>query len=503
MASTFKLTLSELAALLSELESQVGLASVMAALVQVLGVERATALVRDRVNGGGVKITKAETAALVLAMIPALPGATVKLKLLNVIKTLRRVFPDKARFNALVELVKETITAYYSGGQGHAIEPGYVNPLIGYGLVNNWRDRDAAEYVQRLVDAHVGIVAFEFFEDTARKRFLEVEQQLAAFEPYLELTKQTGQKLYVTKVNGNTGIGKHGDPGIPLRNYNAQIMRAAEQFAVWMAKYPHLYVTPVGEGGARDEAYDRGLQNWCKAHMPLAQLVNNWKSRPAGNDGMGHRCVHPAGTSDIGSGDAWVMSDHTLLIQALMGSLEGGKGNIPAIVSYGGRVIAAGRPFIFYHFDPKADPDENTLSALSSLSKPPATEPTEDPVDDIDLSGAEWTARRNGTKAIVTQRITAMRFTGTQFYIETTPGTRSWQPFSNDCNQLSCIAVKRNGRFLAAAFDWQRPGNSIRDTKNITIKELGWKPNPGEPTWYFQMQIEGKERTSAWEFVWK
>ena len=500
MAAAFKPTLAETAALLNEMEQQVGTASIVAALVQVLGEERATKLVRDR---GGVRITKPETAALVLAIVPSLPGATLKAKSLNVIKTLRRVFPDPVRFNELIEFVKAKIAEYYSGGQSHSVTPGYVNPLVGYGLVNNWRAQDPAAFVQLMVDKHVGILAFELFEATSRKLFLKVEEVLADFEPYLELTRKTGQALYVTLYNGNMGIGKHGDPGIPAKKYEAEILFAAGWLAKKMKVYPHLFVTPVGEGGAFDAAFDRKMQNWCKANMPKDQLVNNWKSRPTDNDGMGHRCVHPASMSDIGSGDAWVMSDHTTLICQLMGSLEGGTGNVANIVSYGTKVVSAGRKFIFYHFDPNGKPDGNTLSALSSLSKPESAPAPGAELDDIDLTNATWCARKNGTKAKVTERITALTFTGKQFFIETSPGTRKWLPMNGDCNQLACLAVKRDGKFLAGAFDWQRPGNSVRDIKNCNTKELGWNPKPGETHWYFQMQIEGKERTTAWEFVWK
>lgn len=56
---------------------------------------------------------------------------------------------------------------------------------------------------------------------------------------------------------------------------------------------------------------------------------------------------------------------------------------------------------------------------------------------DIDLAGAIWGGGINGSKAIITQQITSLTFTGSKFFIQTSAGTRTWAPTKDGCNQYA------------------------------------------------------------------
>ena len=140
-------------------------------------------------------------------------------------------------------------------------------------------------------------------------------------------------------------------------------MAAAVALASWTKKYQNIYVTPCGEGGNTSPAYERNLQNWCKANIPRNKLVNNWKSRPSDNDGMGYRCVHPAGISAPVSKGAWNMSDHSLTINQLK------AGGYPVVLNYARSMLSKGVPFLYYDYPSNAQLDESAINALCDAQK--------------------------------------------------------------------------------------------------------------------------------------
>ena len=130
-----------------------------------------------------------------------------------------------------------------------------------------------------------------------------------------------------------------------------------------------------------------------------------------------------------------------------------------------------------------------------------AVEATE--IDDIDLSNADW-KKVNGRNAKTTQEITALTFDGSLFRITTSDGTKAWSPSKDGCNQYACFFVFRNGRYVGGKFDWQRPGNTPRDTKNIRSGYTdGIIPVSGESVWYCQINLSLSERTNCKKVVWK
>ena len=129
---------------------------------------------------------------------------------------------------------------------------------------------------------------------------------------------------------------------------------------------------------------------------------------------------------------------------------------------------------------------------------------TPPPVEgDVDLSKADW-KKINGSKAKVTQQLTSMAFDGKYFRMTTSEGTKNWTPFKDDCNQYSCFFVQRNGIWTGGKFDWQRPSNSPRSTKNILSGYTdGVIPVKGEKVAYCQINLNCTERTNCRIVTWK
>lgn len=133
---------------------------------------------------------------------------------------------------------------------------------------------------------------------------------------------------------------------------------------------------------------------------------------------------------------------------------------------------------------------------------PPSTTPPP-PGGDIDLSNADW-KRIDGWKAKVTQHLTSLTFDGKYFVMSTTEGTKAWRPIKDECNQYACFFVKRNGRWTGGKFDWQRPSNTKRDTKNILSGYTGGiVPVKGEEVAYCQINLNCTERTNCRIVIWK
>jgi hypothetical protein len=105
MAGPVKLTKEEGVALAMALADRVGYDQLLTVLAATIGVQRALDLT-ERHEG---RITKAETLALVKAIIPLVPGDTLKAKVKVAIAALREAIPDKARADAILAYVVQRI----------------------------------------------------------------------------------------------------------------------------------------------------------------------------------------------------------------------------------------------------------------------------------------------------------------------------------------------------------------------------------------------------------
>ena len=105
MAAPVKLTKAEGVALVAALEKRVGYDALAFALVGAIGAERAWKLIAEKQG----RISKAETVALIKAILPLVPGATLKAKIKTAIAGLREAIPDKARADAILAYVVQRI----------------------------------------------------------------------------------------------------------------------------------------------------------------------------------------------------------------------------------------------------------------------------------------------------------------------------------------------------------------------------------------------------------
>ena len=134
MAAPVKLTVSEGVALAMELADVVGYDQLLTVLTATIGVQRALALAEDHTG----RITKAETVALVKAVIPLVPGDTLKAKIKLAIAALRRAIPDRARQDAILAYVVQRIKDYKTPPPPPLMAVYDDGFLRFYGRVNLW-----------------------------------------------------------------------------------------------------------------------------------------------------------------------------------------------------------------------------------------------------------------------------------------------------------------------------------------------------------------------------
>lgn len=236
-----------------------------------------------------------------------------------------------------------------------------TKPFMGYMTVNNWSTKNPSKSLEKLVVNNVQCAPIEFFESPLAYADPNVSDRLKKFEKWILEAKKRKVLLYVQLLNCNLGNPKTGHPEITAPKCDKQIMAAAVQFAAWMKKYPFIYLTPCSEGGNMSPVYERNLQNWCKANMPLRQLVNNWSSRPTNTDGMGFFCQHPSYCTSAMTKGAWIMSDNGTFIRQLFDYLS----------TYRCAKSLRDKGFAFIYYDyPATDAiDEDALRALKDAQK--------------------------------------------------------------------------------------------------------------------------------------
>lgn len=505
MAAKVKLTTQEGLELVNLAISKLGVDAVLPILAAALPPEKVGRLVLRM----STPLTAAEKEALVQAALPAIPGDTFKKKLAFVVEEIRPAFETRARYDEVMAYVVERIIAYLKAKQhGGAAPAGGLDFRLGYGPVNNWRNIGAKAIVGATAPAGIGIVPIEFWEWSAWQRFKDADAQIAAFEKLLAETTASGQILYATYVNSNTGSGKYGDPGIKLSAYSGAIWKGAERVAELMKTHPRLFVTPVGEGGiGPDQKFDKQVQDWFLANAPKAQLVNNWGARPSGNDGMGQRCVHPSSTKDAGSGAAWVMSDHGLLIRELNGGSLYGTANAGVTGSYARKVTDAGRKFIYYHFDQNAKIDANALAALKGVAKPvapPAPAAGDWPAELKDVvwlhaNVRDWPATATISRAAVAGGEIRFPYDKANIWPVAASGV------GKGTNANVWAIVKIGDTWYAGTFEWLRKGQASKPVgvldrsggkgDHFKVSPLSsWIPRSGET---FYVMVSGHARSAG------
>ena len=503
MAAPFKLTVAESAALIQALQADVGYPAIVASLVEAIGEERATNLIRQK---GGVKLSPADTLALVKAVFARFPGDTSKDKILRALTDARAAFADDARFAAAVAYVKERIDRFAAEGLPQEAPAGTLQPF-GQGTIpiymktlHWWEDLSRLRAELAICARHRVGYGMELGGDSVDKVLLDPAKLARVEEAWnvaVSFARANGLWIYAAGPNDNMGSGKYGDPGIKL----SQCLSGAS-FLLAMVKKTgpeNIIFTPVVE---TQSSAGKSFEAQCVRELPGFRLWYNGNgghpsSRPSGFDG---KVQHPASPSEAFSPGDGVVGDNGPFIVAMQGSYDGSL-NVSKNAAWFAAGAARGYPFMAAYAFKRAAIDE---AGIASCSLAKAQVPQSGAyADEIDLTGAVW-HHIDGSKARVTQELTALSFDGKMFRMATTPGTRAWTPFDGDCNQYACFFVFRNGRWEGGKFEHQRPGNDARSANNIREGYIkGLVPVAGEAVGYLQINRGLSERTNCRKVVWK
>ena len=499
MAAPVKLTPAETEKLLEALAEKVGHANALIALVDTIGAERANTLYVKREG----RITKAETVALVKAIIPLVPGATLKARIKVAIACLREAIPDKARADAILAYVLQKIKDYKV--------PPPVTPVVNdgflrlYGRVNMWcagGEDILRQDVTLCASCGVGYQIEMAGWRSGQTAFDGGDKLAATCAMYRKLQgwcKTAGIPLFVSITNWNITITKLGNKGRPF----ASIVPAAKKLAECVydcGGMDFVYVQPVAETGK--DAAAVAFERWCGNLFAGWKLVYNGGSRPTKPAyGWPHFAVHPNKATDGGVRGGISISDTGTIIKQLAadGTLDG-PGNPVKIADWFARYKAGGAIGAGYYAFQRTSHDAAAIRACAA----PQLSGNSGQVEDIDLSKAVWHGP-DGSKAKVTESLSGVSIKGDTLYYTLSKGTEGWEPHSGEkkCNQYSCFFVNRNGQYQGGKFDWSTYSRKTRPLENIKTGYTGGiVPKAGEIVWFCFMDLNGRKRTNAIGVTW-
>ena len=504
MAAPVKLTKAEGIALAEALAARVGHANVLTALVVVLGAERANELF---VRHEG-RISKAETVALVKAIIPLIPGDTLKDKIKVAIACLREAIPDKARADAILAYVLQKIKDYKVPP---AVTPSV--PVVNdgflrlYGRVNMWCAGGEAELRKDIEVCALCGVGYQIEMagwnpgQTVFDSHLNLSMTLEMYRKLHGWCKTAGIPLFVSLTNWNITLSKYGNKGRPF----ASIVDVAKQLAQCVKDcggQDFVYVQPVAETGNDKSATD--FEKWCGEFFKGWKLVYNGGSRPTKPAyGWPHFAVHPNKATDGGKRGGITISDTGTIIKQLAadGTLDG-PGDPAEIAAWFAKCKAAGAIGAGYYAFQREKHDAAAIRACAAHAT--SIEQTS-AGDDVDLSKAVWHGP-DGRKAEVTETLSGLTFDGKKFCYKQSAGTAKWTPRTGakNVNQYACFFVKRNGVWAGGKFDWSSETRNSREATNIRAGYTGGiVPKAGEEVRFCLMDLNGTKRTNAPGVVWK
>lgn len=389
-----------------------------------------------------------------------------------------------------------------------------TKPFSGYGLVNNWSIQDPVKFMNVLSSYNIPCMAFEFFEWGSPEKFAKVDDLITKFKKYIDASQSKKIILYVTLLNSNLGSGKYGDAGITADKYDKYIKKAAAQLANWMKVYKNIYVTPVGEGGSqtKTKAYDKKLQDLCKATMPKDKLVNNWGARPTSTDGMAFLCQHPSSVSASFNSKSWIMSDHGLFIRELNGGDLYGTANYDVTYKCAKGLKDRSKTFIYYHFDKNGKIDETAMKAIkaafpSSVTPGPTPDPNPGTGDTIKPSQVKWLTSRGpdykNAKTVI--EITSTSMSGNNLNFKTNKAIPWPKRGSKNVNAIGILIRKNGTGYTGGKCEWcvgSRGWYNIR-TNTIDGYNGHTTPSKGEKCWCGLGDPDGgSEISTLVPFIW-
>lgn len=389
-----------------------------------------------------------------------------------------------------------------------------TKPFSGYGLVNNWSAQDPVKFINLLSSYKIPCMAFEFFEWGSPEKFAKVDELITKFKKYIDASQSKKIILYVTLLNSNLGSGKYGDAGITADKYDKSIKKAAAQLANWMKVYKNIYVTPVGEGGSqtKTKAYDKKLQDLCKATMPKDKLVNNWGARPTSTDGMAFLCQHPSSVSASFNSKSWIMSDHGLFIRELNGGDLYGTANYDVTYKCAKGLKDRSKTFIYYHFDKNGKIDETAMKAIkaafsSSVTPGPTPDPDPGTGDTIKPSQVKWLTSRGpdykNAKTVI--NITSASMSGTHLNFKTNKSIPWPKRGAKNVNAIGILIRKNGAGYTGGKTEWCVGDRGWFDIKTNTADGYNGHtiPSKGEKCWCALGDPDGGDEISTIvPFIW-
>jgi hypothetical protein len=514
VAAPVKLTVSEGVALAMELADAVGHDQLLTVLTATIGVQRAFTLAEDHTG----RISKAETVALIKAVLPLVPGDTLKAKIKFAISALRRAIPDRARQDAILAYVVERIKEYKAGQESQpSASSAYqtTGTVCGYGPVNNaWKlpDHVVDQILNRMQLKNVRAYKVESVghanEDVLGTPS-KLEQMKRATLYAVDGCAKRGIYYHATLFNDNAGKNTWRNDGPALSKRLPQ----AKAFIDWFASTVNpngVFVVIVGE--TRTSA-GKELEKYGAKKLKAAgfKIGNNNGSRPKSTTTFGgvktdfHE-YHPTAISDWPKSKAAHVTSDTGAILARLnaGGNVYGLGNPPVVAGWRAVAETQGFPFVIYYGFDAAEYDEETIDAMSPEGTVDAPE-WQASDDDIDLSRAKWHGP-NGAGARATARLDGLSFDGKIFTYKQsgTGGWKKWKDGSKTLNSYACFFVKRNGQWAGGKFDGCSTDRNWRDIKNIVNGYTGGiRPKAGEEVRFCLINQSASERTNAPGVVWK
>lgn len=161
-----KLTVAEGLALIDAIERELGTVPLTAALIMALGPVKATTLITER---KGVRLTKEEVVALVKAIYPLVPGATVKDKLVWIVRMAKPAFATQERYLAVIRYVKERIKLFaagqeYDGGTSPGVPaPGGVPSWDACTRASCWNGSNAQQRMMNMLSTGMPESTFDLY----------------------------------------------------------------------------------------------------------------------------------------------------------------------------------------------------------------------------------------------------------------------------------------------------------------------------------------------------
>lgn len=518
MAAPVKLTRQEALALIDALVARVGYTQILSALVSVIGIERATELDENRVG----RISKAETVALIKAIIPLIPGDTLKEKIKVAIADLRKAIPDRERQDDILEFVLQKIKDYKNPPMSvQAVNDGFLRL---YGRVNMWCAGGEDELRKDIEVCALGGVGYQIEMagwnpgQTVFDSHLNLSMTLEMYRKLHGWCKTAGVPLLVSLTNWNITLSKYGNKGRPF----ASIVPVAKQLAQCVhdcGGQDFVYVQPMAETGKDADAI--AFEKWCGELFKGWKLVYNGGSRPSKPAyGWPHFAYHPNSTADGGKRGGITISDTGAIIKQLAadGTLNG-PGDPAKIAAWFARCKASGAIGAGYYAFQREKHDAAAIRACAGLANAP-----EQPVMagswPSELSSVTWlhtNVRDWPATAIMTASVSGGSISFPYDKADVWPVATSGVEKGTNANVWAIVNV--GGAWYAGTWEWLRKGQTSKPMW-VLDKSTGkgdhfkvspmnnWTPKSGDQ---FYLMVSGharstgrnvKERSNVFKVTW-